>query len=77
MTSTYRAMQVTRPGLLELVERETQAGVQAGDLVAVEGGGGLGHPALQYARRMGIMVVALGRGIDIADDARASAARIP
>ncbi|HEX5326493.1 MAG TPA: zinc-binding dehydrogenase [Acetobacteraceae bacterium] len=31
--------------------------------------GGLGHMALQYARKMGFKVVAIGRGQDIADDA--------
>ena len=43
---------------------------EAGDLVAVLGIGGLGHMALQYARRMGFRVAAIGRGQDIADDAR-------
>ena len=42
---------------------------EAGDLVAVLGIGGLGHMALQYARRMGFKVVAVGRGQDIAEDA--------
>ncbi len=46
-----------------------KCGAQAGDLVAVQGIGGLGHMALQYARRMGFKVVAIGRGRDIADDA--------
>lgn len=31
----------------------------------------LGHMALQYARKMGFKVVAIGRGSDIADDAKA------
>jgi alcohol dehydrogenase len=35
----------------------------------VLGIGGLGHMALQYARRMGLKVVAIGRGQDIAADA--------
>lgn len=48
-----------------------KAGVEAGDLVAVQGIGGLGHLALQYARKMGFKVVALGRGSDIAADAHA------
>lgn len=47
-----------------------KSGAQAGDLVAIQGIGGLGHLALQYARRMGFKVVAVGRGADIADDAR-------
>lgn len=46
-----------------------KSGAQAGDTVAILGIGGLGHLALQYARRMGLRVVALGRGEDIADDA--------
>lgn len=46
-----------------------KSGAEAGDLVAVLGIGGLGHMALQYARKMGFKVVALGRGRDIADDA--------
>lgn len=37
------------------------------DLVAIQGIGGLGHLAIQYARRMGFKVVAVGRGGDIAD----------
>jgi len=47
-----------------------KCGAQAGDTVAVLGIGGLGHMALQYARRMGFRVVAVGRGSDTADDAR-------
>jgi len=35
---------------------------KAGDLVAIVGIGGLGHLAVQYARRMGFEVVAIGRG---------------
>lgn len=45
------------------------SGAQAGDLVAIQGIGGLGHLALQYARRMGFKVVAVGRGEDIAQAA--------
>jgi D-arabinose 1-dehydrogenase-like Zn-dependent alcohol dehydrogenase len=37
---------------------------QAGDLVAVQGIGGLGHLGVQYARQMGFRVVAIGRGAD-------------
>lgn len=48
-----------------------KCGAQAGDTVAVHGIGGLGHMALQYARRMGFRVVALGRGTRIAQDALA------
>lgn len=40
------------------------AGLSGGDLVAVQGIGGLGHLGLQYARRMGFHTVAIGRGRD-------------
>ena len=53
-----------------------KSGAQAGDLVAVQGIGGLGHLALQYARRMGFRVVAVGRGADIAPDALALGAHV-
>lgn len=53
-----------------------KSGAQAGDLVAVLGIGGLGHMALQYARRMGFRVVAAGRGADIAEAALALGAHI-
>jgi alcohol dehydrogenase, propanol-preferring len=43
---------------------------KAGDLVAVVGIGGLGHLAVQYARRMGFEVVAIGRGFDKAELAK-------
>ncbi len=46
-----------------------KCGAEAGDTVAVLGIGGLGHLALQYARRMGFRVVAIGRGAHIAQDA--------
>jgi len=46
-----------------------KSGAEPGDLVAVLGIGGLGHMALQYARRMGFKVAAVGRGDDIAQDA--------
>src|SRR5271170_1857203 len=39
---------------------------KAGDLVAVLGIGGLGHLGVQYARRMGFEVAAIGRGIESA-----------
>ncbi len=38
------------------------AGLHGGDLVAVQGIGGLGHLAIQFARHMGFRTVALGRG---------------
>ncbi|EMC97950.1 hypothetical protein BAUCODRAFT_31962 [Baudoinia panamericana UAMH 10762] len=37
-------------------------GVTAGDIVAIQGLGGLGHLAIQYARKMGFRTVALSRG---------------
>jgi alcohol dehydrogenase len=46
-----------------------KCGAEAGDTVAILGIGGLGHLALQYARRMGFRVLAIGRGADIAQDA--------
>lgn len=46
-----------------------KSGAEPGDIVAVLGIGGLGHMALQYARKMGFKVVAVGRGQDIAEDA--------
>jgi alcohol dehydrogenase len=47
-----------------------KSGAEAGDIVAVLGIGGLGHMAVQYARRMGFRVIAIGRGTDIEADAR-------
>lgn len=40
------------------------SGARAGDVVAVQGIGGLGHLGVQYARQMGFNTVALGRGKD-------------
>ena len=40
------------------------SGARAGDMVAVQGIGGLGHLGVQYARQMGFKTVALGRGKD-------------
>ena len=40
------------------------SGAQAGDLVAVQGIGGLGHLGIQYSRQMGFRTVAIGRGGD-------------
>ena len=40
------------------------SGARAGDLVAIHGIGGLGHLAVQYARRMGFKTVAINRGND-------------
>jgi propanol-preferring alcohol dehydrogenase len=43
---------------------------KAGDLVAVLGIGGLGHLAVQYARKMGFEVVAIARGAESAELAK-------
>lgn len=40
------------------------SGAKAGDLVAVQGIGGLGHLAVQYASKLGLQTVAVGRGKD-------------
>jgi D-arabinose 1-dehydrogenase-like Zn-dependent alcohol dehydrogenase len=40
------------------------SGARVGDVVAVQGIGGLGHLGVQYARQMGFKTVALGRGKD-------------
>lgn len=53
-----------------------KSGATAGDLVAIQGIGGLGHLALQYARKMGFKVVAVGRGADLTDDARRLGAHV-
>ena len=40
------------------------AGLRGGDLVAVQGIGGLGHLGVQFARQMGFRTVAIGKGHD-------------
>src|SRR5258706_10648133 len=40
------------------------AGLRGGDLVAVQGIGGLGHLGVQFARHMGFHTVAIGKGRD-------------
>jgi D-arabinose 1-dehydrogenase-like Zn-dependent alcohol dehydrogenase len=40
------------------------SGAKPGDLVAIQGIGGLGHLAVQFARRMGFHTVAIARGKD-------------
>ncbi|GAA3775320.1 alcohol dehydrogenase [Streptomyces chiangmaiensis] len=47
-----------------------QESTRAGSLVAVQGIGGLGHLALQYARSLGHRVVAIARGSDKEKPAR-------
>jgi len=46
------------------------SGARPGDTVAVQGIGGLGHLALQYAAKMGFRTVAVSRGADKASLAR-------
>ncbi|HYN43177.1 MAG TPA: alcohol dehydrogenase [Thermoanaerobaculia bacterium] len=46
------------------------SGARPGDLVAVQGLGGLGHLGVQYARAMGFEVVGISRGSDKEDFAR-------
>jgi D-arabinose 1-dehydrogenase-like Zn-dependent alcohol dehydrogenase len=46
------------------------SGARAGDLVAVQGIGGLGHLGIQYARQMGFRTFAIGRGQDKEELAR-------
>jgi D-arabinose 1-dehydrogenase-like Zn-dependent alcohol dehydrogenase len=43
------------------------SGARPGDLVAVQGIGGLGHLGLQFASKFGFQTVALGRGADKKD----------
>lgn len=52
------------------------SGARPGDTVAVQGIGGLGHLALQYAARMGFRTVALSRGSDKEELARSLGAHI-
>jgi D-arabinose 1-dehydrogenase-like Zn-dependent alcohol dehydrogenase len=40
------------------------SGARAGELAAIHGIGGLGHPGVQHARQMGFKTVAVGRGKD-------------
>jgi D-arabinose 1-dehydrogenase-like Zn-dependent alcohol dehydrogenase len=46
------------------------SGARAGDLVAIQGIGGLGHLGIQYARQMGFRTFAIGRGKDKEELAR-------
>lgn len=40
------------------------SGAKPGDVVAIQGIGGLGHLAIQYAKKMGFKTVAISRGMD-------------
>jgi D-arabinose 1-dehydrogenase-like Zn-dependent alcohol dehydrogenase len=46
------------------------SGARPGDVVAVQGIGGLGHLGVQFASRMGFLTVAIGRGADKEELAR-------
>lgn len=52
-----------------------QSGARPGDLVAIQGMGGLGHLAVQYAAKMGYDTVAIARGKDKEAEARQLGAR--
>jgi D-arabinose 1-dehydrogenase-like Zn-dependent alcohol dehydrogenase len=52
------------------------SGAQPGDLVAVQGIGGLGHLGIQYANKFGYRVAAIGRGPKNADLARKLGAHV-
>lgn len=45
-----------------------KSGAKPGDTIAIQGIGGLGHLAIQYAQKMGYRVIAVGRGSDIRQD---------
>ena len=52
------------------------SGARPGDVVAIQGIGGLGHLGVQYASRMGFRTVALGRGMDKAPLAKKLGAHV-
>jgi D-arabinose 1-dehydrogenase-like Zn-dependent alcohol dehydrogenase len=52
------------------------SGALPGDLVAVQGLGGLGHLGIQFASKFGYQVAAIGRGSDKADFARKLGANV-
>jgi D-arabinose 1-dehydrogenase-like Zn-dependent alcohol dehydrogenase len=52
------------------------SGARPGDLVAVQGLGGLGHLGIQFAAKFGFQTVALGRGTDKKDLALKLGARV-
>jgi alcohol dehydrogenase, propanol-preferring len=52
------------------------SGAQPGDMVAVQGIGGLGHLAIQYAHKMGYRTVAISRGADKKDLAEKLGAQV-
>jgi alcohol dehydrogenase, propanol-preferring len=52
------------------------AGLRSGDLVAVQGIGGLGHLGVQFARQMGFRTIAIGRGREKEEPAKNLGAQI-
>ncbi len=52
------------------------SGARPGDLVAIQGIGGLGHLAIQFASKMGFKTVAVSRGKDKENSARGLGAHI-
>jgi len=52
------------------------SGAGPGDLVAVQGVGGLGHLAIQFANKFGYKVAAIGRGTEAASLAKKLGARV-
>ena len=52
------------------------SGAKPGDIVAVHGIGGLGHVAVQYAKKMGFKTVAISRGVDKKDLAQKLGAQV-
>jgi propanol-preferring alcohol dehydrogenase len=52
------------------------AGLRGGDLVAVQGIGGLGHLGVQFARHLGFRTVAIGKGRDKENLAKALGAQV-
>jgi propanol-preferring alcohol dehydrogenase len=52
------------------------SGAKPGDVVAVQGVGGLGHLAIQYANKMGFKTIAISRGIDKSDLAKKLGAQV-
>ena len=60
----YAEHMIAPAAALAAIPDELPAQEAGGDVVAVHGIGGLGHLGVQYARQMGFVTVALGRGRD-------------
>ena len=52
-----------------------KSGAKPGEVVAIQGIGGLGHLGLQYARTLALRVVAIARGAEKEEDARSLGAQ--